>query len=448
MGTGSTSGSDGVASEERAPSKPFVDPVVAKRNLILLATLGFIINLGFGAIIPVFPLYVQELGGGAFQVGILLASFMLSRAMMSSYFGHLSDRWGRKKLIVIGTLLYAVLGILFTIPSDWYGLIFVRLFQGVASAMVWPVSKALVVDSSPPEKRGTSLSAYIVSSNTGFAIGPFLGGGVMLAGVEWLGMSAMESFKLSFYLIAILAFAALVWVAVKLQDVLGPEEIKRLNGKGNGFKLGQETKRNLNILYFNSFAHGFAFGMISPVTVLFVTSMFFDPADQQAGAIISIVMGLASLAGLLVVMPVGRYCDKNGRKKAIVLGGFVAWTCTMLMPFSPAFWVVAALLIARNPSINSHNAAVQAMQADMIPVEIRGRLMGYLEMLGNIGTVVGPIIGGALYDAFVGTDLATPFGTILGAGVPFFLSALMGFVGVAMVVIFITERWPRTCSEK
>ncbi|MEW5937498.1 MAG: MFS transporter, partial [Candidatus Thermoplasmatota archaeon] len=84
----------------------------ARRNLVLLSLLALIINMGFGLILPLFPLYVKELGGGALEIGFLMASFMLTRAFLATYFGDLSDRIGRKRIIILGTLLYAILAVL------------------------------------------------------------------------------------------------------------------------------------------------------------------------------------------------------------------------------------------------------------------------------------------------------------------------------------------------
>ncbi len=124
-----------------------------RRNVNYLASLDFIISLGFGLILPLFPLYVAFLGGGSrevgLEVGILFSSFVLTRALLATPFGNLSDRVGRKRLILIGSFLYTLLAVLFTVPNTWIGLIFVRSLQGVASAMVWPVSEALVIDSCP-----------------------------------------------------------------------------------------------------------------------------------------------------------------------------------------------------------------------------------------------------------------------------------------------------------
>ena len=75
------------------------------KNLIVASALAFCIYLGFGLTLPLFPKYVELLKGGGFEVGILLASFMFTRAFLARPFGRLSDRIGRKKVIVTGMFL-------------------------------------------------------------------------------------------------------------------------------------------------------------------------------------------------------------------------------------------------------------------------------------------------------------------------------------------------------
>jgi DHA1 family multidrug resistance protein-like MFS transporter len=165
----------------------------ARKNVNYLASLDFIISLGFGLIFPLFPVYATNLGAGALEIGIIFSSFVLTRAIFSTTFGNLSDTIGRKRLILVGSSLYVVFAILFTIPESWTGLVIVRGFQGVASAMVWPVSEALVIDSTPPKERGAAMGKIVMSSNLGFVVGPFLGGGLVALARYTLGFSEEEA---------------------------------------------------------------------------------------------------------------------------------------------------------------------------------------------------------------------------------------------------------------
>ncbi|MEW5937825.1 MAG: MFS transporter, partial [Candidatus Thermoplasmatota archaeon] len=336
------------------------------------------------------------------------------------------------------------LAVLFTIPRDWFGLIFVRLFQGVASAMVWPVAEALVVDSSPPERRGKALSAYMVTSNTGFAVGPFVGGGMMIAGQSLFGLSLMDSYRLPFYFTALLALVTLVFIAVRLRDMVSPSGDRKKARKAASPPLPRDVRRSLNVLYANSLVNGFAMGMIAPLTALFMAEHFFPPGDAHAAALISAAIGFAGIVGLIAAVPAGIYSDRHGRKPPILFGGYTARACTLFMPLAPSFTAISGLLIGRGLAFNVVMPSMRALQADLIPVAVRGRLLGFIQTLFNLGAVIGPIIGGALYSIFYGTEFHLGALTLVGEGAPFFLSGCLGFITISMVALFVRETRART----
>lgn len=418
-------------------SKSLLDEDAARRNVNYLASLDFVISLGFGLILPLFPVYVDLLGGGGLEVGILFSSFVFTRAILAAPFGNLSDRLGRKNIILVGSVLYAVLAILFTVPDTWFGLIFVRAFQGVASAMVWPVSEALVIDSSPVDKRGASMGKIVMASNLGFVVGPFIGGALFMFASQTLGYSDQDAYKFPFYFTAALAMAgsALVWLHVtdaktpeKTRTRLTLKELLRPEG------VDSQTLRSLRILYVNAMIEGFSFSSIGPLMVLFLVFRF----ELDAG-VISILIGIAMGLGALVAFPSGRYADKVGKKLMFVVGGYVAFVATLLVPFSYTLPLIIILLAARSMAFQVSSPALRALQADIVPERIRGRLIGLLESMMNMGAVAGAPLGGFLWDHFHGRDFGLP-SPLDGTMVPFLISGLMGILTISMVLVTIKER--------
>ena len=413
----------------------------ARRNVTYLASLDFIISLGFGLIMPLFPLYLtyleEDSANLGLQVGILFASFMLMRALLAAPFGHLSDRVGRKRIILIGSFLYAILAILFTVPDDWFGLIFVRAFQGVASAMVWPVSEALVIDSSPPSMRGASLGKIVMAANLGMVIGPFVGGGLFGLAYHTLGFSLEDSYKFPFYFTAILALGGGVFVWRNVTDAVVPRESKTklsLHQMFNPDGMDRQGLRNLKVLYTNAAMEGFAFASIGPLMILFLDFKFPALGADTIPLIIGVGMGL----GALIAYPSGRLADRVGKKKMFVIGGYFAFIGTMLIPMGVLLAVVIVFLAMRSMAFQVSSPALRALQADIVPESIRGRLIGVLESMSNTGSVVGAIVGGLMWDIFRGMDfgMAAPFdGTI----VPFLVSGGLGVVTVSMVLFLVKE---------
>jgi len=408
----------------------------ARRNVNYLASLDFIISLGFGLILPLFPVYVELLGGGGLEVGILFSSFVFTRALLAAPFGNLSDRLGRKNIILVGSFLYAILAILFTVPDSWFGLIFVRAFQGVASAMVWPVSEALVIDSSPVEKRGASMGKIVMASNLGFVIGPFVGGALFMFASQTLGYSDQESYKFPFYFTAALAVAGSVLTWLYVTDAKNPEKTKaRLSLRGLLRPEGVEPERlrHLRILYVNAAIEGFSFASIGPLMVLFLAFRF----ELDAGTI-SILVGISMGLGALIAFPAGRFADRVGKKRMFVVGGYVAFVAIMLIPFSYTLPVVIVMLAARSMAFQVSSPALRALQADIVPENLRGRLIGLLESMTNMGSVVGAPLGGFLWDCFHGRDFGLPL-SLDGTTVPFLISGVMGIITVTMVLVTVKE---------
>ena len=414
----------------------------ANKNVNYLASLDFIISLGFGLIMPLFPQYVKVLGGGGLEVGILFSSFMLTRAILAAPFGNLSDKLGRKRLILIGSFLYALLAVLFTIPTSWVGLTFVRGLQGVASAMVWPVSEALVIDSCPTSKRGSSLGKIVMSSNLGMVVGPFIGGGLYFVAAQYLGFSVVDSFKFPFYFTAAVALVGAVMVWANVTDARSPVKDKHKISLAKLMRpdgMDKQGLRNLKVLYANAAMEGFAFSSIGPLMALF---LLLEYPSLEADTI-SVIIGTAMGLGALVAYPSGRLSDRMGRKKLFVVGGFFSFLGTMLIPFGGALVIVVLLLAMRSMAFQVSSPALRALQADTVPEEVRGRLIGVLESMNNSGAVLGAPVGGLLIDMFFGKSLGLPH-PFVGTIVPFIVSGALGMFTISLVFFLVKEK--RTAS--
>lgn len=409
----------------------------ARRNVNYLAALDMIVSLGFGLIMPLFPQYVKLLGGGALEVGILFSSFVLTRAILAAPFGNLSDRVGRKKLILIGGFLYSILAVLFVVPNSWAGLILVRGLQGVASAMVWPVSEALIVDSCPAAKRGESIGRVVMASNIGMVIGPFVGGGIYYVASTYLGLSVLDSFRLPFYFTAVVSLVGAILVWINVTDARAPQpDEARISFRKLFHPDGMDRQGliNLRVLYANAFMEGFAFSSIGPLMAFYLPERFtYLEAD-----VVAIVVGVAMGLGALIAVPSGRLSDRIGRKKVFIVGSFFSYTGVILIPFGWTLWIVVVFMSLRSMAFQVASPAMRALQADTVPEQVRGRLIGMLESMSNFGSVLGAPVGGFLLDIYFGKDLGLP--VINGTMVPFMVSGVLGLFTLSLVTTFVRER--------
>lgn len=428
-----------------------------RRNVAFLSFLGFLVTLGFGIIAPVLPFYLELLGGSALEMGLLMSSFMVTRALLARYFGRLSDLIGRKRLVVLGAAIYALLGYLFTVPTYWTGLLLVRGLQGVASAMTWPVGEALVVDSTSETRRGRSLAFYIVASNLGFAAGPFVGGGLLWVGQERLGLSGASAFQFPFLFLALFSAIATLLVWLFVQDVLPPQEARpslrtllpqrrRRAEAGTAAAEAQplppEVRRPVNVLLLNALGNGFSISLIASLPVFYMK----DYLGMEA-TLAGIVLGIALSVGIVVNVPSGVVADRFGRKPLVILGGYISRTSTAFIPLTATAPQIASLLVLRSFAFQVHRPAIRAMQADLFPEAVRGRYMGNVQALFNWGAALGAPLGGFLYDTLRGVP-SLPVLALPGIYLPFLVSAILGIVTTTLVLLFVKETIPEPSERR
>jgi len=136
----------------------------------------FVSVTGVGIVVPLLPVYAYELGASGLYIGLVFGAFSLSRTFFLPYFGRLSDKKGRKPLIVAGLLAYALISIGFILSKNVETLIIMRFIQGISSAMLIPVIQAYVGDITPEGSEGMSMGMFNMSMFFGLSVGPLAGG--------------------------------------------------------------------------------------------------------------------------------------------------------------------------------------------------------------------------------------------------------------------------------
>jgi len=432
-----------------------------KRNIIILSLIAFVVNLGFGAIMPIMPFLLLSLEGViteipeklesiqgaemyAFQFGLMTSSFMLTRAFLATYFGKLSDKIGRRPLIIAGLILYTFLSYIYTLAQNWVHLVLTRAVQGVASAMVWPVAEALLVDTVRLKERGKYMGWYMTLSNLGFIIGPSIGAYLYKLGVYVFNLGVPECFIFPFYLLTVLAGITSI-AAFATQEIITTRrksKIERAESKyaDEVLKIPREIKRSLYTIYFMGFANGIAMGLVFPIMTLFI--MQYVTTDPAAQGIISTISGFV---GFLVNYPAGFISDKKGRKPVVITGQLISRTSTLLLPFSKKVSDLIIISSIRSAAFNASSPAMRALQADLAPKQIRGKVFGVVQSFFNFGAVIGPLLGSKIYEISFGWNIHL-FGPVLpGVSISFWISAFIGFVTLATFILFVEE--PKKTAE-
>jgi len=147
-----------------------------RKIFITLCLSIFSAMLGMGIVAPLLPLYAQHYGAAGLMIGLVFASFSISRTLFLPLIGRLSDRKGRKIFITAGLLLFTLTSVGYICAANILILILTRVFQGIAAAMVIPIALAYMGEITPEGKEGTYMGLFNLFFFGGLATGPILGG--------------------------------------------------------------------------------------------------------------------------------------------------------------------------------------------------------------------------------------------------------------------------------
>ena len=399
--------------------------------IMTLGAVQLIESLAVALPISFFPSYVVELGATVASIGLFTSSFMIAHAVLSPKMGSLTDKYGRKRLMMFGVGADVILGILTGLVPSWGWLLAIRVLNGAVSSAAMLASETLLIDLVSPQRRGEA-AGYIMSMNmVGRNLGPMLGGGI-----QWLsvsrGLSLMMSYRIPYFVDSLLALIALVMIYLLIKE---PE---RRSAPSRGADKGEAPKvvltRPLKILLVNGFVSGIGVGFIIPIMVLFYMDRFgMDPV--AIGAIISVT----GFIGLLASYVAGRFSDRIGRKPLIGFGNYVSRLAGLLLPFTRNVTEAGIVVSVRSLGFNVSMPAFRALRADLVPPEVRGRMFGLFGTAFTAGSVVGPILGTWIYDTYRFTTFNVMGLAVPGYGIPFIINSVLGLLTTTMIMLLIKE---------
>jgi multidrug resistance protein len=360
--------------------------------LVLFITIFFDL-IGFGIVIPILPIYADELGASGFTIGLIGASFSAAQFVFAPFWGKLSDRIGRRPVILTCILImlcsYLVLGMA---TSVWM-LFAARIVAGIGAANI-SAAQAFISDITPPENRAKNFGIIGAAFGLGFIFGPPLGGWLKEDfGIEWVGFVAAGLAALNF----ILAYFLLPESIEKKQSfqLVFPNPAK-------GIK--EVLPRPLiGALLLINFVFIAAFSMMQITSSL----LWKDKYDLDAGAIGLVFAFIGFTVVVIQGTLIGRLTRWFGEKKLFILGNLLMAIGLFGMPYVPVDlfvpWEYIALLF-----ISFGNAfftpTLTSLLSKSAGKEEQGTVMGVSQSMGALSRIVGPFIGGFLY----GIDLHLP----------------------------------------
>jgi len=400
-------------------------------SVLTLGAISFIEALAFSLPFPYFPNYAMSLGASVASIGLFTSSFMLASALMGPKLGSLSDRTGRKKVILWGLFGDVIFGAPTGLAPSWFWLLLIRVFNGAVTAAATLPAEALLVDEAPKGRRGEAAGFVLACGMIGRNLGPAVGGTIQFACSAVV--SLMDSYRIPYFVDAALAGAAMFLVASKIKEdgnAANPSASEAMDERIEKI----EISRSLKVLFICAFANGIALGFILPLSVLFYQDKFgAEPVE------IGFVISLLGFVGLAASWVAGRISDRMGRKPLIALGVVSSRLSGIVIPFTSDLNQAAFFLAIRSLGFNISNPAMQALRADVVPRKARGRLFGLYNTFFNAGDILGPIIATYLYELYRFGTLHIGGLVLPGYGTPFFVNSSIGLLSLAILLVFVKE---------
>ena len=147
-----------------------------RRSMAILVVTLVVVMLGFGMIIPLIPFYIDAFGASGSELGLLMATFAAMQFFFAPVWGRLSDRHGRKWILMIGILGNALSQLFFGLSTELWMLFASRALTGILSAATLPTAMAYIGDSTSEEDRGGGMGMIGAAMGVGMVLGPGLGG--------------------------------------------------------------------------------------------------------------------------------------------------------------------------------------------------------------------------------------------------------------------------------
>jgi len=385
----------------------------------------FIETIAFGIPYSYFPRYAISLGAPVASIGLFTSSFMLMSAVLSPYLGGYSDKFGRKRLTIIGLIGDVIFGALTGLVPSWEWLLVIRGINGAATAAAMIPAEALLVDLAPPDRIGEATGFILACGMIGRNIGPLFGGTIQWFSIS-SGLSEQASYRVPYFVDAGFAAISALLIAFGIKES-NAERVEKIDEDRRRIKVPPQFK----ILLICAFVTGIGEGFIRPILALFFGDVFgAEPVE------IGLLMTSSGLIALLASWLSGKASDRFGRKIVIALGGIPARILGSAIPLGN-LELASIFYTTRDFMWRIYNVGLRALRADLAPPEIRGRLFGLYRTFFDAGDIVGPIMATYLYDVYRFKTLQIGGFTFPGYGVPFYMNSAIGLVTIAIILTFI-----------
>jgi len=352
------------------------------RNLAIIALIALVNMLGYGIVIPLLYGYSRKFGLSDFQNGLLFASFSLCQFISTPIIGRLSDKYGRRPLLLASIIGTALSFFTMAYAPNAFFLFVARALDGLTAGNI-PVAFAVISDTTKPEDRSRAYGIIGSAFSFGFIFGP-----------------AIAAFTVGFGQAVPFLIAGIVTVVAAVLTALYLPETNKHMGEvrqGKLFDIPKMAKTLfdpnvgptffITLLFYMAFACAMIYGF-QPFTLKILG------LTQQQNAMLFTVFGVVGLISQMFI--VWRLTKRLGLKKAFSTGILFTSSAMFLMFLSrslPIFVIACVLLAVFNSTVQTLLPTILSQETDP---KSQGSIMGLNASYQSIGMIIGPILGGVI----------------------------------------------------
>ncbi len=385
-------------------------------KFILFLTI-FIDLLGFGIVIPILPNYVKEMTESDFLVGMPVTLFALSQFFFTPIWGTLSDKYGRRPIILISIGLSVVAYFVLSFADSFLIVLFARILSGIGSGNI-SAAQAYISDVTEPKDRAKSMGMIGAAFGLGFIFGPPIGGFLM----EDFGFASIGHFCM--VLCALNFILAYFFLPESLKDRRQEIKINILPVKDYRYVFSMPL---LPFILFIGFIYTAGFFLFQiPSTLMWKENFHFS--EKEIGWIFTFIGVSTALVQGGMIGFLNRWF---GEKKLLLWGNVLLALSVVGIPFVPkAYFIPVELVMLFGVAIANGCVGPSALSlvSQIAPEKEKGLVMGIYQSFSSLARATGPILGSSLY----GVSFFAPF-----------LAAFFIYGVNALLALFFLKRWQR-----
>ncbi len=373
----------------------------------------FWVSFPFGILSFVLPIYGKDLGASALEIGGFFSALSVVPVIVRPFLGRALDRWGRRPFLLVGLLSHAVAMATFSFSSTVVLLTVARFVQGLGTAFLWLTAYTIVADKAKETGRGHDFGLIDEAANRGAIIGTVIGFTAILnlSNIEWKNIWFWLFF--CYGVMSLLGF----WYGWRGVEETRPESSpERVESR----PISGQLLALMGIVFIT----GASTAMVWPLLVVFLQ----DILQAEVWALATAYLPAALLSAYLP-SHMGKIADRWGRKPPMIAGLVVGAIASALIPQLRSIIGLATLWAVESLGYVASLPAERAFVADIAGEDVRGTSYGLYTFAYFLGAVVGPLVGGWLYDTY-------------GHGTPFYLNAVVLLFGGLLVGIVLRESKP------